>query len=493
MPKAIISNDVAKAMISAQELKQGRTVWTPQPRQAAFLARPEYEALYGGAAGGGKTDSLLMWLLEPFNVPTYKGLLLRKTFPELEQVITRSDDLFPRIVPGARYNDNKHVWRFPSGARIYFGSNQRPTDIKRYQGQQYERVGFDEGTHFLFSEYSYLFSRNRPNGPNGLIPMIRMATNPGGIGHAWVHSRFIANRTPGQSYFTDIPINGKIYRRHKTFIPATVWDNQELLRNDPNYVASLAMLPEATRDALLNGEWSTFSGQAFTEWANKPSGYQSRRWTHVVEPYRIPANWRIFRSFDWGYSKPFSCHWWAMNNDGLLTCIRELYGCTSEPNTGVKWHPGQIAKEIKRIETEEFKDRSGIRGIADPSIWDASRGESIAAMMENEGVFWSRGDNERIAGKMQVHYRLAFDDEGLPMVQFFNTCKHIIRTLPSLVYDQTNVEDIDSDGEDHAYDDFRYLMMDHPIPARTHHRPPIITFDPLNLHPKIEKPHFFTL
>ena len=471
-----------------------RVIWQPQERQKLFLLRPEYEGLYGGAAGGGKTDALLMWLLEPYKVRTYKGLLLRKTFPELEQVITRSMDLYPRIVPGAKYNENKHMWRFPSGARIYFGSNHRPSDIQRYQGQQYERVAFDEGTHFTFAEYSYLFSRNRPNDDNGLIPQIRMATNPGGIGHAWVHSRFIANRIPGKSYYSDIEVDGRVYRRHKVFIPATVWDNQRLLEADPNYVAALAMLPAATRDALLNGDWDTFSGQAFVEWANRPDGYDTRQWTHVINPFSVDKGWRRFRSFDFGYSRPFSVHWWAMDYDGRLYCIKELYGCTGTPNEGVKWHPRQIAAEIKRIEREDPQLKGcKIMGVADPSIWDGSRGESVAYAMEREGVFWSPAENDRIAGKMQVHYRLSFDEGGLPMIYFFNTCRHVIRTLPALVYDQTNVEDIDSDGEDHAYDDVRYLAMEHPIPARAHHTTPRPAFDPLKQFELPQRPTFFQM
>lgn len=457
-----------------------RVIWTPQARQAEFLRRPEYEAFYGGAAGGGKTDALLMWLLEEYECPHYNGIFLRKTFPELEQAINRSIDLYSRIVPAARYNDNKHVWRFPSGARIYLGSSNRERDILRYAGRAFDRIGFDELTHFTYAEYSFMFSRNRPSG-QGTFVAIRGASNPGGVGHSWVKNRFIDNRIAGQSYVYTIEVRGKSYKRHRVFIPATVFDNDILLENDPNYVASLSMLPEAEREALLMGSWDSFSGQAFPEWRDNPLGRQIRQWSHVVDPFTLPKTWRRYRSFDFGYAKPFSVNWYAQDNDGRLYKYRELYGCTSVPNTGVRWTPQQIAREIKRIETEEMQDCGAILGVADPSIWDASRGESIAVMMEREGIHWVAGDNKRIAGKQQFHYRLAFDHEGYPMFYVFATCKHTIRTMPSLVYDLVQVEDIDTDGEDHIYDADRYMFMEHPVPPRAHHTPKIQPFDPLDL------------
>ncbi|MDO4531275.1 MAG: phage terminase large subunit, partial [Bacillota bacterium] len=165
-------------------------IWTPQPKQTAFLERPEYEAFYGGAAGGGKSDSLLMEALRQVHIPHYRGLILRKTYPELSELIAKSRKYYQAAFPAARYNDSKHLWTFPSGAEIYFGSLHHPADKIKYQGRSFDFIGFDELTHFTWEEYSYLFSRNRPSG-QGTRVYIRATGNPGGIGHGWVKSRFI--------------------------------------------------------------------------------------------------------------------------------------------------------------------------------------------------------------------------------------------------------------------------------------------------------------
>lgn len=447
------------------------TVWSPQPKQAVFLARPEYEALYGGAAGGGKSDALVIEALRQVSIPYYKGLILRKTYPELGELIDKSLHYYPRAYPGARYNGSAHTWRFPSGAKIIFGSMQHTQDRQKYQGQAYDFIAFDELTHFLREEYIYLFSRNRPNGP-GTRVYIRATANPGGVGHGWVKERFVTAASPMTTIWEDVEWTDPQGQEHRDrqsriFVPASVYDNQALLDNDKNYIRRLASMPEAERNALLYGDWDTFSGQVFTEWKNDPEHYEDRLWTHVVRPFLIPESWRVWRSFDWGYSRPFSVGWYAVDHERRMYRIRELYGCTGTPNVGVQWEPAHVAREIKRIESEDpnLKGRQ-IYGVGDPAIWQSDGTESIGALMERERVYFERGDHNRIAGKMQVHHRLAFDPDGRPMLQVFDTCKHFIRTVPNLVYDEADVEDVDTDGEDHAYDELRYACMKNPISPR---------------------------
>lgn len=316
-----------------------------------------------------------------------------------------------------------------------------------------------------------MFSRNRPSGA-GTRVYIRATTNPGGIGHGWVKERFITPApplTPIADTYNVITPNGETLEmtRHRVFVPSTVFDNEILLKNNPEYLASLAMLPEAEKKALLYGDWDSFDGQVFSEWRNDPSHYDDMRYTHVVAPFRIPKNWQIYRGFDFGYTRPFSVGWYAADNDGRLFRIREYYGYTGRPNQGVCFDPSRIAEEIREIEENDpnIKGRS-IIGIADPSIFDGSRGRSVAELMEKSGVYWRPGNNSRISGKMQYHYRFAFDEEGVPMLYIFNTCKNFIRTVPSLCYDTLNVEDIDTSAEDHIYDECRYVLMHIPIKVR---------------------------
>ena len=449
------------------------------------MARPEYEALYGGAAGGGKSDALVIEALRQVHIPYYKGLILRKTYPQLSELIDKSLNYYPRAYPAARYNASAHTWTFPSGAKIIFGSMQYTKDRTRYQGQAYDFIAFDELTHFTYEEYSYLFSRNRPNGP-GTRVYIRSTANPGGVGHGWVKERFVTAAPPMTTIWEDVAWkdpSGKEHRerQNRIFVPASVYDNEALMQYDPDYVRRLASMPEAERNALLYGDWNTFSGQVFTEWRNDPAHYEDRRWSHVIAPFRIPETWTVWRSLDWGYSRPFSVGWYAVDHDRRMYRIRELYGCTGTPNVGVQWEPSRVAQEIKRIEADDPNLRGRkVKGVGDPAIWQSTGTESIGALMERERVYFEEGDHARINGKMQVHHRLAFDEDGLPMLYVFDTCRNFIRTVPNLVYDETDVEAVDTDGEDHIYDELRYVCMKNPISPRPNSGKEIQEYNPLD-------------
>ena len=291
------------------ENKNAGVVWRPQPRQMEFMRRPEPEALYGGAAGGGKSDALVIEALRQVHIPHYRALILRKTYPQLSDLVDKSQSYYRRAFPEAQYNATSHVWVFPSGAKIYFGSMQYTKDRTNYQGKAFDFIGFDELTHFEWEEYSYMMSRNRPTGP-GTRVYLRATTNPGGVGHGWVKARFITPAPPGTPIVEEYPVRmpdgtEKVLRRARVFIPSSIFDNPALLENDPDYLASLAAMPEAEKQALLYGSWDSFSGQVFTEWRNDPNHYEDQRWTHVIAPFTIPKHWKIYRGYDFGFSKPF--------------------------------------------------------------------------------------------------------------------------------------------------------------------------------------------
>ena len=461
------------------------------------MKRPEFEALYGGAAGGGKSDAMVIEALRQVHIPYYKGILFRKTYPELVELIDKSQTYYPAVFPKARYNGSSHTWRFPSGARIRFGAMQHPKDRTKYQGQAYDFVGFDELTHFTFEEYMYLFSRCRPNGP-GTRCYIRATANPGGVGHGWVKERFISAGPPLKTIWSEVEWRDPDGKTHKAkqsriFVPSTVFDNQELLRNDPDYVSRLAAMPEAEKRALLYGDWDSFSGQVFTEWVNDPEHYSDRKNTHVISPFIVPESWSIWCSLDWGYSKPFSVGWYAVDHQRRMYRIREYYGCNGTPNTGVLMEPTAVALKIREIEAEDpnLKGRQIMR-VGDPAIWGSQGGESIGALFERERVYFERGNHERINGKMQCHHRLTFDEDGYPMFYVFDTCKNFIRTIPSLVYSESDVEDVDTKQEDHIYDEWRYVCMENPI-APPVPRPKIVKpYNPLDTYDDVyEDPYEF--
>ena len=205
----------------------------------------------------------------------------------------------------------------------------------------------------------------------------------------------------------------------------------------------------------------------FSEWRNNPDHYVDRIGTHVIAPFRIPDHWRIYRSFDWGYSKPFSVGWWAVDQEGVAFRIKEWYGCRPDrPDTGLEMAPSDVFAEVAKHEREDPLLRGKrITGVADPAIWNRQTGESVAEIAERFGVYFEKGDNERLAGWAQLHERLKFNHEGKARMYIFSTCPQFIRTVPALIYDAHKVEDVDSTLEDHIADETRYFCMANPVPA----------------------------
>ena len=430
---------------------------SPQPKQMAFLRAKGKHIAFGGARGGGKswavrTKAVLLAL-------RYGGiriLILRRSYPEL---MNNHILILRRELQGvAVYNDRQKALNFPNGSSISFTYCARDGDLDRLQGVEYDVIFIDEATQF--SEYQMKTIVACLRGVNDFPKRIYYTCNPGGQGHRYIKRLFVdRNFEEGED------------PEDYTFIASKVTDNKALLEMQPEYIKQLESLPEKLRKAWLEGDWNVFRGQFFEEFADRPEHYGDRRWTHVIEPFQIDPNWRIYRSFDWGYHRPFSCGWWAVSGDGTCYRILELYGCSGTPNEGVRWTPQKVFSEIHRIETEHpFLAGKHITGVADPAIWDMETGESIADTAAKHQVFFGKGDNKRIPGWMQLHYRLQFDDNGIPMLYVFKNCKAFIRTLPLLQYDQRVPEDLDTEGEDHAADEARYFLMSRPIAPKQGNR-----------------------
>ena len=444
-------------------------MWVPHPgAQTEFCSRGEFEVLFGGAAGPGKTDCLVAEATRDVAKPGYRGLLLRRTFPQLQEIIDRCFRLYPGL--GGIYRATEHRWYFPTGSTIQLGHMQHETDKYNYQGKEFHFIGLDELTQFTETQYTYLFSRARSTDPS-IFPRVRATTNPGGIGHYWVKERFVSITDHGRTHID--PRTGL----SRVFIPATIEDNPTLFDNDPGYLARLESLPEIERMRLRHGIWDAFEGQIFTELSKR---------VHGIEPFDIPPEWEKFCVLDWGFARPFSVGWYAVDYDGILYRYREWYGTKAEEhNVGLKLPAFEVARGILDREKEKVSFR-----IADPSIWHPrpqtrnteSRGPTIQDDMAAEGVFFMKADNDRRQGKMQVHKRLSIEEtidkttgellNEQPNTYIFNDQEHFWRTIPQLYEDKKNPEDIDTDQEDHIYDEYRYACMARPVQPKKVERIP---------------------
>lgn len=455
----------------------------PNSTQVLFLKDKHKDVAFGGARGGGKSWAIrfkaIMLALKHGGINL---MIVRKSYPELTQnhieplrqiLKCGHPDRNERI---ASYNDSKKTITFPNGSRILFRYCDTEKDVDRFQGLEVDVLFIDEATQFSEMQYKKLTACVR--GVNEFPKRIYLTCNPGGQGHGWVKRLFIDRQFKKGENSDDY-----------VFIKSLVTDNKALMESDPEYIEKLEALPPKLRKAWLEGDFNILDGQFFEDFVDDPEHYTDHRFTHVIEPFDIPDDWKIYRSYDYGYSKPFSCAWWAVDFDGVIYRILELYGCTETANEGVKWTAEKQFTEIHRIETEHrWLKGKRILGVADPAIWNAQTGESIAEIAAKHKVYFARGDNQRIPGWQQCHYRLAFDDNGFPMMYVFKNCKGFIRTIPLLLYSATKPEDLDTSMEDHIADEFRYFCMSRPIKPRKKAVSKPLEDDPLNLNVNEVKP-----
>lgn len=436
-----------------------QTVWQPQPGpQSAFVTCPVYEIFFGGARGGGKTDAVLgEWAIHSDEYGSNAiGLMVRRTRVELSETFERAPKLYTPL--GAKFTTAPMRCVMPGGGRLTFAYLERDQDAEGYQGHSYTRVYVEEAGNFPNPGPILKLHATLRSGAGVPVGM-RLTGNPGGPGHQWVRARYI----------DPAPLGWKILRDDRSgleriYIPSRVADNQFL---GAAYVAQIQASgsPELVR-AWLEGDWSVIAGAYFPEWGPQ----------HVVAPVEIPRDWARYRALDWGSARPFAVLWFAVSDGtlpqfprGSLVVYREWYGSTGEPNVGLRLTAEEVARGIAEREAgDPVPDGRRMSGVADPAIFTADGGPSIAERMLKEAqIVWRPADNARVArsgalgGWDQVRARLKGDGER-PGLFVFSSCVHLIRTLPALQHDAHRPEDVDTEGEDHAADTLRYGCMARP-------------------------------
>ena len=445
------------------------------PKQAVALTTAATEVLYGGAAGGGKSHLMraaaILWATAIAGLQIY---LFRRKLPDLlknhmEGPKGYRNLLAPWVAAGF-VEIVEGVVRFWNGSRIYLCHCQHDKDRFNYAGAEIHVLLVDELTHFSEPIYRFLRGRVRavglpelPAGYAGRFPRVLCGSNPGGPGHHWVKAAFVDGAAPMELRHMPDPEGGML----RQYIPARLDDNPAMADDDPEYRARLRGLGSAALvQAMENGDWNVVEGAYFDCWSTA---------RHVIRPFAIPDWWTRFRSFDWGSASPFSVGWWAVAGEdtphpdsaviprGALIRTREWYGAHGQ-NLGLKLSNVQIAEGIAaRDGGERFA-----YGVADPSIFRTDGGPSIAEQMSRRGIVWRRADNRRvpgigpISGWDQMRQRFIGDEAGRPMIFCFDTCADSIRTIPALQHDAANPEDVDTGGEDHAADEWRYACMSRP-------------------------------
>lgn len=463
-------------------------VWEPRSKpQAALIACPVFEVFFGGSRGSLKTDSMLGdWINHSslYGVDAI-GLMVRRTLTELSETYERAKAVFCPL--GFEFLERDHIAKSPDGSRLRFAYLDRDSDAEKYQGHSYTRVYAEEIGNFP-NEAPIKKLMATLRSAKGVPCGFRATGNPGGPGHQWVKARYIDANPKGwevrQFEFINPWTKEKIIR-DRVFIPGRITDHNLL---GDEYIANLMMSgSEELVRAWLEGDWDAIVGTYFDCW------YAWKKLNGIIRPCVLPDHWLRFRSFDWGSARPFSVGWWAVASEGFIhpdgfiipkgamVRYREWYGA-SEPNVGLKMTAEAIGAGIV---SRDAKDPKIIYGVADPSAFSEDGGPSHVERMFNGAnkaieeavaagrpkprnkVIWRRADNKRVADKGHLGgwdmMRARFiGEDDCPMIYCFSTCTDSIRTIPALQHDKNRAEDVDTEAEDHAADEWRYACMSRP-------------------------------
>lgn len=477
-----------------------QAVWAPQRgSQQAFLACPVEECLYEGTRGPGKTDAALMDFCMDVGVgwgPSWTGVLFRRTYPELQDVIEKSRTWFKQYVPAARFDESKSFWVFPAGERLYFRQFAKPADYWKYHGHAYPWICWEELCTYPDDRcFKSMFSCSRS--PRvGMPKRIRATANPYGPGHNWVKLRYGLPVPPGK-------VVGRIQREpgmpDRVAIHGHLDENRILLQADPGYKDKIraAARNKAELEAWLHGSWDIVAGGMIDD------VWYTVKHAAVVRPFEIPEAWRMDRSMDWGSAKPSSIGYWAQSNGedfvdaegrrrssvrGDLYRVGEVYTWTGKPNEGTRALNTEISRQCVQYELArgwrslDDSVRRVRAGPGDSQMFAQSNGtettiaDDLAKAVTIDGRRYrgitfhevEKGPGSRKQGWQQLREWLShcLPDEGArvrekPGLFVFDSCKQFLRTVPVLPRDEDDPDDVDTESEDHVGDDVRYRLRQH--------------------------------
>ncbi len=420
--------------------------------------------LYGGALGGGKSYFLrwygvrrLMVLFMHFGIKQAVGMLACEDYPSLkDRQLSKISREFPAWM-GKMHQDHRDYGRCFilhekwGGGVLCFRNLDDPS---KYASAEFAFILVDELTKNPYDVFTFLRTRLRWKGLTDVECQLIGATNPGSVGHGWVKQLWM------DKLFGDEWIYPFDYRSQFAYVPSLADDNPHL---DASYWAMLETLPENLRKAFRHGDWNIFVGQAFPEFSRE---------THVIKPIPVPDNAPLYMTYDWGFGKPFSIGWWWVDADGRIYRFAEWYGWNGSADTGMRIPDSDVAIGVK-----EREEALGITGkkiirLCDPTCFNkkpdykgGGQGPSTAEEFSKFGIFLSPGDADRKLKIRQFRERLKprKEDGGRPMMYVYDTCTQFIRTIPNLIMDENNVEDVDTKGEDHQFDEACHICMARPI------------------------------
>ncbi len=433
--------------------------WKPWPGgQESFLSCPVREIFAHGNRGGGKTEILLVKYISYLGQfgAAWRGIIFRREYKHLDDLIAKSKRLFRTLGIKGRWMSSKsdYKWVFETGEELLFRSMKDPEDYWNYHGHEYPFIGWEELTNYPDDDcYVRMRSCNRCPVPG--VPKFYLSTgNPYGAGHGWVKQRFI-DPAPNSTVIQDDKGNQRVAIR------VSLEDNMSMIENDPEYIDMLDSIEnDALREAWRSGSWDIVVG-----------GFLQGIWDydkHTCDDFEIPANWRRWRAHDWGFARPSSTGWYAVDPDtGVVYRYRELYTWTGKRNQGTRESPDEVAIKIHAMEAAELAAGEEFRhNPADTNLWattsikQAGREITPAQLMREKGVNWvpaKKGPGSRVAGAQIVVSMLK---RGKFKV-FRQACPQFLATVPVLMPDPDNWDDVDTDMEDHPWDEFRYSITAH--------------------------------